>query len=278
MKVLQVEQNTDEWRTLRRSKVGASDISILMTGTDKEIYDLYWEKKGHDKYQTSAMRRGSQMEDEARRWFQTQTDISFERPVGLHDEYDWLLASFDGLNFDLGVSLEIKCPNEVPSCLETWKSWKRYWWQVQAQLAVGGHEKSFLLAYSGPKQVYTMIHRDEDAIVDLIGKGKSFYELVQSDTPPSYVETRQDKEAEEFAEAAKLLKSQIDDLDEQWKILREGGIYLANETSFECEGVRLLKIPPKTTVDYKAALIALCPEADLTAFQKRSTSSWRLTV
>src|SRR5439155_36151 len=109
---------------------------------------------------TNAMRRGSEMEGTARDWFEKTHGISFKRPVGLHDHHDWLLASFDGLNFELGLSLEIKCPNEVPDVLETWKSYKRYWWQVQAQLAVGGHQKAILLAYSPSKQVEGIVDRD----------------------------------------------------------------------------------------------------------------------
>jgi len=279
MRILNVEQNTDEWRELRRSKIGASDIATLMTGTDRDIYELYLEKvEGKDKFQTDAMRRGSDMESDARKWFEAETGIQFERPVGLHESQDWLIASFDGLNFELGLSLEIKCPNEVPDILETSRAWKRYYWQVQAQLAVGGHEKAVILAYSPTKQVQATITRNDDDIAKLIAQGAWFHNLIMTQTPPAYIQKREDTEAQEWAEAARVLKAQMDDLEEQWKILREGGIYLAGEMSFECNGVRLVKSEPKTSIDYKAALEAFCPNADLSAFQKKSKPFWKLSV
>lgn len=279
MKIVNLEQGSAEWLDFRKDKVGASDIGVLMTGSAKEICDLYWEKKGQEKYVTSAMRRGSDMESEARSWFERQHDVKFERPVGVHDSHEWLSSSFDGLNFDLGVSLEIKCPNEVPDFIEDLKNYKRYWWQVQAQLAVGGHEKAFLLAYSPSKHVVGMIFRDETAIVDLIAKGQWFHGLMQSNTPPPEpLVFRDDEDAIEFSEAARVLKAQMDDLEEQWKILRDGGIYLAGEISFECNGVKVQKIVPKPSIDYKAALDTLAPGADLSSFLKPIKPSWRLTV
>ena len=102
--------------------------------------------------------------------------------------------------------------------------------------------------------------------------------MLVTDTPPEYLEKRDDAEAKEFAEAVKTLKTEKESLEEQWNILREGGIYLANEVSFECDGVRLIKIVPKPAIDYKSALEALCPNADLTPFLKFTKPQWRLNV
>lgn len=278
MRVLDIEQNSPQWKALRSTKVGASDIAILMTGTEKEINNLFWEKFGEDKYQTSAMRRGSDMEAEARRWFEGVSGVSFDRPVALHDSHSWLLASFDGLNFELGLSLEIKCPNVVPESISDWKSYERYFWQVQAQMAVGGHDKSILLAYSPTKQVHEVISRDEKAIDELIAKGKWFYDLMQANTPPFPVKIRDDHDAVEASEAAKLLKEQMDALEEQWKIMRDGLIYLAGDTSFECNGVRVTKVVTAPKIDYRAAFETLCPNADISPFLRPSKPSWRVSV
>jgi len=279
MKIINLEQGSPEWIEFRKTKIGASDIGILMTGSPKEVSDLYWEKKGEEKYVTAAMRRGSDMEADARRWFEREHDIKVERPVGVHDTHEWLMASFDGLNFELGLSLEIKCPNQLPDFIEDLNNYKRYYWQVQAQLAVGGHEKGFILAYSESKQVTGIIFRDETAIADLIAKGKWFHDLLESNLPPPEpLIFRDDEDAVEFSEAARTLKAQIDNLEEQWKILRDGGIYLAGEISFECNGVKVQKIVPKPSIDYKAALDALAPGADLSSFLKPIKPSWRLTV
>ena len=278
MRVVNVEQNTPEWITLRQSKIGASDIGIIMAGTDREIFDLYMQKAyGQKKFVSQAMKRGTEMEKEAKEWFEAKHSIRLERPVAIHNEHDWLMASFDGYNDELKFSLEIKCPTEVPDDPRDLLNWERYWWQVQAQMAVGGHANASLLAYSPSKQVEVTILRDEHAIANLIKKGKAFWDRVVSfNAPAEPILHRQDEEAREVVNAMKILKAQIDNLEQQWKILREGAIFIANDQPFECEGVSVIKSLDSGRIDYKAACEA--NKIDLTPFRKEPKVIWKVFV
>jgi len=279
MRLLNVEQNTPEWKELRRSKLGASDIAILMAGTDKEIYALYMEKiEGKERFQTESMRRGSDMEAEARRWMEEQLGMKFERPVGQHDEHEWLIASFDGLNFEHGVSLEIKCPNVVPEKVEDLFAWKKYYWQVQAQLAVGGHAKAIVLAYGQDKQVQAVIERDDKDIAKLIKQGQWFMGHLENKIPPLYIENKETEKALELYERAKTIKPRLDEYEAQWKALKEESIQEADGCSFMCNGLKVQKIETKGSIDYKAAVESLLPNADLSKFQKKPTEQWRISI
>lgn len=277
MKVLEIEQNTSEWKELRKTKVGASDIGILMTGTNKEINRLWKQKKGLlDGFETASMRRGSFMEAEALAFYQEAHGILFERPVGLHDEHDWLMASFDGLNFDLGISLEIKCPNHVPDRIEDIHFYDRYMWQIQAQLAVGGHSKAILFVYGTDKACEQVIERDEAMIEKLLKQGKWFHDLMVQDIEPPYAEILHD---EDFYQKALKAKQLFDEAEQLLSSIKKEAIEKAEslETSaLECFGLSLSKTKDSVTYDYKEAVAKA--GIDLTPFQKLKKGSWRLSI
>ena len=95
MKILNLEQNTTEWLEFRRSKIGASDVAKLMTGSKRAINNLFLEKKGGERERapTSAMRHGHQTEPLARAWTNDFFNTDFEPIVVQHSEIDYLIAS-----------------------------------------------------------------------------------------------------------------------------------------------------------------------------------------
>ena len=57
-----------------------------------------------------AARRGRELERFARRAYERQTGIQMEPLCLVHEEFEWMRASLDGLSFDGSTLLEIKCP------------------------------------------------------------------------------------------------------------------------------------------------------------------------
>ena len=57
-----------------------------------------------------AARRGRELERFARRAYERQTGIQMEPLCLVHEEFQWMRASLDGLSFDGSTLLEIKCP------------------------------------------------------------------------------------------------------------------------------------------------------------------------
>ena len=113
-----IEQGSTEWFLLRCGSLGASRAKEAIAGGQGKsrktlAYQLAAEKITGEKtvtHQTPAMLRGTEMEPEARRYFEFEKEVDVEE-VGLvtNDKYPGRHASPDGL-IDDDSGLEIKCP------------------------------------------------------------------------------------------------------------------------------------------------------------------------
>lgn len=276
MKILDIQQNTPEWEELRRSKIGASDIATLMTGSKAEIYQLYLAKvSGKKKFVTDSMKRGSDMEAEARRWFNLSKDFAFYPAVCLSDDHDWLMASFDGFDNTNKMSIEIKCPKDVFEDLKEHPSYKRWWWQVQAQYAVGGHNDAVLLAYDPERQSYMHIERDEKAIERLIKVGEEFYDrMINYDAPEGVIVERDDEPAK--AAMAKWRKAYLDRVlaEKEEEVCKQALIDLADGVPFRCQEVSVVRQFRRGAVEYKR--IVELKDIDLERYRKPGIEFWKI--
>jgi putative phage-type endonuclease len=281
MKILNIKQNSPEWDTLRKSHVGASDIGILMEGSEREIYDLLQYKRGlKEKFTTDAMQRGTDMEAEAVEHFIGRERKEKEKATALGDApYDWLMASFDFLDSEARLLVEVKCPLIVLDMPSEHSHYKRWIWQIQAQLAVSDYERGLLGVYGPGGSRQEWVVRNEDMIRELKIKGKWFYELIvnfgELAAPKELVE-RYDDEAQEWAELFRSIDGKIKDLEEEKKILRDEGIAIAGDDPFLCNGVKVQRIASKETIDYEAACKA--HSIDVSRFKKlpKSPYTWRI--
>jgi len=281
MKLLTLEQNTPEWEAFRKTRVGASDIGILMEGREREIHDLLQEKRGlKEKYVTDAMRGGNEMEAEAIEWLIDRT--APQKITALHDTPDdWLMASFDFFDAKNKKGAEIKCPIVVLDMPNEHKHYKRWWWQIQAQMAVSGLKKWELVVYSPGKQAKETIERDEGAIVKLKEKGRWFFDLIINFgelSPINEMEIRDDDNTSEWASYFRAIDAKIKELEEAKTVLRDEGIAMANNESFQCNGVKVQKVLNKGRVDYEAACKA--NNIDVSIFMKapKTEYTWRVTA
>ena len=119
MKIINVEQGSQEWLELRRGVVTASRFKDVIApstlkvsaSSKKYLYELVAEALGayEEIPQTLWMQRGNELEDEARKTFEFITGLCVKQ-VGfvLHDS-ETIGVSPDGLIGD-NSGLEIKCP------------------------------------------------------------------------------------------------------------------------------------------------------------------------
>lgn len=275
MIVLDVEQGSPEWKQVRHSKIGASDIPTLMLGSDSEKYALYLKKTLREEIpQTSAMKRGSEMEHEARAWWEIQTGKLFAKVTGVHEEFPFLMASLDG--YDGKEPLEIKCPLHVPDTCEEAKEYPSYWWQVQAQMCVCDAERATLLVYSPEKQCSLTIYRDEEAIGKLVEAARRFGEYLGGTEYPVPWQDRLDADWFEAAQAWSEARNELAEAEEKEKICREGLIYLAGDVSSRGNGVCVTKFSRRGNVDYTK--IEALKGVDLEVYRKAPIISWRVSA
>ena len=137
------------------------------------------------------MRRGKELEPEARLLYEKLTGIHMEPVCVVHELYPWMRASLDGLSKDQTIILEVKCPrslkvhylalnNQVPHY---------YKGQVQHQLAVTDtaetvHYFSYYPSLPGPDSfALVKVYRDEEYIKEMIEEERKWYERVYNSTP-----------------------------------------------------------------------------------------------
>ncbi len=158
MKLIECEQKTPEWHAARCGIPTASNFDKLITTTGKQstqrtkyMYQLAGEcvsGKAEVGYQSSAMLRGIEIEEEARSFYEFTSSVEVQRVGFCLSDCGKYGASPDGLVGEDGM-LEIKCPTlavHVGYLLEG-KLPTDYFQQTQGQLFVTGRKWSDFISY-----------------------------------------------------------------------------------------------------------------------------------
>ena len=99
MQIIQVAQGSGEWLTLRRSKITATDCAAILGKSKYKSPHMVWlDKRGKSKpFDNEAMKRGRDLEPEARDYFNKKLGLNCTPVVALSDENPWQMASLEGL-------------------------------------------------------------------------------------------------------------------------------------------------------------------------------------
>lgn len=185
MRVVDVEQGSDEWKLARLGKVGASMVADATartkTGWGASRANLAARLVAErltgafqDSFVNDAMRWGTEKEPEARSFYEFVYGVKVDQ-VGLvmHPKIDMAVASPDGLIGGDGL-IEIKCPNTATH-IETLLGGNvdpRYLKQMQWQMACTGRQWVDWVSYD-PRMPAEMqmfvarVNRDDEMIDEL---------------------------------------------------------------------------------------------------------------
>src|SRR5580765_4502370 len=131
MKLINLVQGSESWKTWRRKKLCGSDASsILGVNPFKSMHKLYEEKVfGFEQEDNENMRRGRELEPIALEAFEKEFDLIMMPMVVQHDELDWMAASLDGMTLDQSQFVEIKCGKKAFFFMEAGEIAKYYYAQ-----------------------------------------------------------------------------------------------------------------------------------------------------
>jgi len=297
MKLVSLQQRSDEWKAWRNGGVTATDARVLLgLDPEKSIYTLWCEKTGRMAAKNlsviPAVRYGNDHEEAAREFYNEKFSDLVTPQCAEYEGDNGFRASFDGIDMQ-GYPVEFKCPmpdgatlNDVKSNGVKSEAYKRYYPQVQHQLLVSEKSHGFLVFYeekpeggNGPTLHLFRIERDERMISELLSKGKAFLEHLKNDTPPVRVAgdifTPKGEAAYRWMEAATLYKEivpQIERLSEQRDQLKKQLLSLmGEETAAIFGGISIISSTSKASVDYKAALKGILGR-DLTEEEQKTYS------
>ena len=194
-----VEQGSPEWFQMRLGKVKASRVADILAKTktgpsasrQNYLIELALQRTTgiiQESYSNSAMEWGTQTEPQARVAYEVRTNNFVDQLAFVdHPSIDWFGCSPDGLVSDRGL-LEIKCRHSA-SHWETIKLDeipKKYWIQMQAQLACTGREWNDYVSFD-PRmpersQLYIKrVFRDEEFILFMESEVKQFLSEVANE-------------------------------------------------------------------------------------------------
>ncbi len=281
MKLVDVKQGTPEWMALRNNKIGASDAPIIMGMSPWTTPFQLWQiKMGLIQIpDNAAMKRGRDLEEQARQKFIDVTGYEVFPAVALHDSLDFMMASYDGLSKCKKIILEIKCPGkEDHEMAMDGVIPPKYTYQLQQQMEVDEIiDSAFYLSYKSEESYKILqIEKDESLINNLIPKEKAFFECMQNLEAPELIDRDYIKrEDEEWTQLAKewIELSKVEDRKEQ---VRKRLLEISGKMNSMGAGIKLSKIPRKGSVDYKS--IPELNGLDLEKYRKPSIETFRIGV
>ena len=172
MKYYDIEQNTEEWLSLRLGKFTASTFSDLFmkketAGYRKAIRKVAFEKltgESPESFRNEWMDRGHELEPMAKEAYELLTFNTVQNG-GFFELDEWTGASPDGLIGEDGI-LEIKSPaySTMIDCILTNRLPSEYVYQGQGQLFVTGRQWCDFVSYH-QKLPLVLIRVDPDPVI-----------------------------------------------------------------------------------------------------------------
>ncbi len=277
-KILELEQGSSAWISLRKNKITATDTAkVLGHNPWCSAYALWEEKLGFREVQVlnDKMLEGNILEEKARNRFNLEHSSDYIPLVLEHEINSFQIASLDGMN-SKGEILEIKCGKASHEMAKEKKIPHYYFCQLQKQMWVAERGYATYMSYrSDDDLIHWIVDRDDKFIKEMNEKESEFYfeYLMKLQSPPltdkDYVK-REDMEwymAADFYIKAKKEREAKEKEEEQCK---EVLLKLSEGKSTKGCGIMVSKIVRKGNVDYNS--IPELQSIDLEKYRKSPTT------
>ena len=200
-RIERLHQNTAEWHRWRMQGIGASDAPVIMGETPFKTPRTLWSiKTGRVQEDPAgpAARRGRELERFARRAYERETGIQMEPLCLVHQEFEWMRASLDGLSFDGSTLLEIKCPLSLRdrASAQEGRIPSQYHAQLQHQLEVSGAQQAHYWSFHGTDGILIEIRPDREYAKRLVEAEAAFWQLVKENRWPELANEELDLSAD----------------------------------------------------------------------------------
>lgn len=285
MKMIDLEQGSEEWLCLRSTKITATDVAAICRVSEYSTARKKWmEKLGLlEKEENAFMTRGKELEPVARDYFNQKYNSNFQPCVGVSEEYPWLMASFDGIE-NKNV-LEIKCTSlkKIHQAAHGVISLD-YILQLYTQMIVCNAEIGCLFFFHEDLCYEVWTHSNSEDFLDwketILIESKKFYDinLIDLREPNLQEKDEIEREDEEWqrrlnrylnAKKARELAEEIEDMEKS---------RLCELAAPECTtkgfGYSVKKTIRKGKVDYSK--IPELEEVNLDPYRKESTIFWNV--
>ena len=207
----------------------------------------------------------------------------------VHPDYSWLGASPDGLiesdNGELMV-LEIKCPfskrNDLIPEFKSIYQQKHYYAQLQLEMACANVKKAHFYQWNKHVDSVEMVFFDNAWFNDALPKLRAFYELYLSElNNPAHLESLTPEIVDDNALALLAEYDQVSEAIENAQARKveiiEALAKIADNKTSVINGRKFSQITRQGAISYAKAIKDLLPNADLSKYQGKPTSYWKLS-
>ncbi len=192
MPIINLSQGTTEWLDYRQGRVMATDTPVILGSNPFKTIHHLWEEKLLLRSPASlneAMKRGQELEPEARQLACFKIGIEFEPCVYENDTHSWMAASLDGMSEFNSSILEIKSPKERTHLEAADGIIPPYYLdQIQHQLCCTESSICYYFSYRPEyeKQPYIILEvfPNLEKHEEIVRKGKDFYLKMCTMSPP----------------------------------------------------------------------------------------------
>lgn len=279
MKIINLEQGSDDWLAWRRGKRMASEAAAACGKSDYTTpLKLARQKRGLESvYVNAAMSRGTTYEPEARSWFESMMGVMGSPAVIELGEYG---ASLDFLG---DVMAEFKVPQSDASSL--WCEAARgciplqYQYQMTQQMAVAEKDECFFCVYLPEAQAgHIQKFNYSPALWDEIQSGWTEFwnTYMTGDLPESEWEERTDDAWQAAVEEYQTRKAIAELAASATEDARKALIKLATSSKSRGCGLTVTKSLRQGNVNYKS--IPELNGVDLDKYRSKSSEVWTITT
>jgi putative phage-type endonuclease len=253
-------QGSAEWHAFRNKGIGSSDIAAIVGLSPwKNIYEVWLEKTGRQEElpPTAPMLRGIELEPIARKAYIELTGNPVIQGVMQSKDFDFFIASLDGINLEGDLIVEIKCPTSKKTLqlAAMGQIEDHYKCQVQWQLMVSGAKKCHFFVWHEDTTEMIEVLPDLYFQQSLIDAALKFWDLVVDDIEP---EKTEDKYIEindaSFIEASNAWKGDLIEMkvwQEREKLSKERMLACTDGGNCKGNGIKISLVETET-IDWKA--------------------------
>lgn len=287
MKIIELEQGSQEWLSWRKTVITATDCAAIFGSSPWSTPYQVWQRKlglVEEQKSNDAMERGKRLEPIIRARFIKNFGINMTPVVVESSEYEFLGASLDGLSDCRKYLLEVKTGGQKLHKMAQEGIVPVYYMnQMQQQFLVTGADKCFYIVGSEDEtqDIIIEIYPDPEFSKTYLPVARAFWRCVAFNEPPAlqdsdYQNMNDNIELIEDLKIYEDLDSAIKDLEEKKQFRRKKIIEKCGDQSCICKGIKIMKTTMRGRVDYDE--IPEIRGVDLDKYRKSSTTCWKILV
>lgn len=287
-RIVNYKQNTPEWLEFRRSSLGATTASVLSGENPwKNEFDLYEEMVlGKVTPLNDAMKRGMEMEDEARGFCEMELECALFPVTMKHKTIPFMHASFDGISLDEKIAVEIKCSKKCYDDAVKDKIPSYYKYQMFQQMLIGNLNSMYYCAYWEGKGKMIRLQFDLGICSEIELNAINFYENhIRTKCPPQTNKPK--KKPVNTLDNDSIVSLEINlrnraEIVAKIKHLEDLKKYLDENIIAECKGesrevgdFKITRYDVRGPVDYGS--IPMLNGIDLEQYRKPDRTQWKIS-